>query len=290
MTDGRRVIYCEQGTEEWAAIRCGRVTASSIDRLLTGGSMAKGYMLELLAERLTGQPRRGFKSAAMDWGTEKEPQSRAVYEMRTGLEVQQVGCVLFGQDLACSPDGLVGKKGSIESKSPDTKTHLNTLLTGKVPRQYRAQIQAVMWIAQREWCDFISFDPRLDDEGQMITVRVERDQAFIDTMSEKVADFVEKLHAAEEKLSIPRISVDLPAMLGRTPEDPEIPELRGPDVEAVSDDDRASTKAAILRAIDDGDYTATEVDALSRELFFGPWPELPLHLMRKLLARLVSDA
>ena len=37
-------------------------------------------MAELIAERLTGIPAIGYTNAAMQWGTEQEPNARAAYE------------------------------------------------------------------------------------------------------------------------------------------------------------------------------------------------------------------
>ena len=73
-----------QGSAEWLAIRCGRVTASRMSDLMaktkTGyGASRANYMAELIAERLTGQPAERFTNEAMRWGSEKEPEARAAY-------------------------------------------------------------------------------------------------------------------------------------------------------------------------------------------------------------------
>ena len=76
----------EQGSEEWFAARCGKVTASRVQDIIaktkSGPSASRAnYMAELVAERLTGESSKGFSNAAMQWGTETEPQARLAYEL-----------------------------------------------------------------------------------------------------------------------------------------------------------------------------------------------------------------
>jgi predicted phage-related endonuclease len=89
----------QQNSPEWFAARCGKVTASRIADVVaktkTGVSaMRVNYMAELLAERLTGLPVEGFKSEAMKWGSEVEPEARAAYEFYRNQTVAEVGFVL----------------------------------------------------------------------------------------------------------------------------------------------------------------------------------------------------
>ena len=215
-----RILEVEQGTDEWLAARAGMVTASNFGKVLAKGQgkTRKGYMLQCLAERMTGRPAESFTTAAMEWGTEHEAQARANYElMVSGVEVREVGMVFRDDDVSCSPDGLVGKSGMLEIKCPNTVTHIETILSGKVPPQYLPQVQGGMWVAEREWCDFVSFDPRMSDEGQMFVVRVKRDYDYIKTLEDEVAKFVTELQGLEDKLGCPRASMYVPPLEGATP-------------------------------------------------------------------------
>ena len=89
----------EQGTDEWFAIRCGKVTASRVADVIattkTGYSASRAnYEAQLICEILTGKPAESFSNAAMQWGTETEPLARAQYELKTGEMVNQVGFVV----------------------------------------------------------------------------------------------------------------------------------------------------------------------------------------------------
>lgn len=194
------VHMMEQRSPEWFAHRSGRVTASRIADVMaqtkTGpGAARKNYMADLIAERLTGERREGFSNSAMQWGTDTEPQARAMYAFVTGLQATEVGFIDHPviHMAGCSPDGLVGDDGMVEIKCPNTATHLETLLTGKVDTKYLKQMQFQMACAGREWCDFVSFDPRLPPEMQLWVHRFEREAEAVAEIEEAVASFLAEM-------------------------------------------------------------------------------------------------
>jgi len=199
----------EQRTEEWHLARLGKVTASRVADVLakikTGESASrKNYKMELVVQRLTGQPQESFTNAAMEWGTATEPQARMAYEVHTGLFVEEVGFIDHPtiEGFGCSPDGVVGETlhskhnsitpmtGLIEIKCPNTATHIETVLENKAPSKYIPQMQCQMAVTGAKWCDFVSFDPRVPEDLQLLVVRVERDQEYIDSMEVEVKQFL----------------------------------------------------------------------------------------------------
>ena len=196
-----------QGTDQWHIDRLGKVTCSRVSDVMaktkSGPSASrKNYMAELVAERLTGAWEEGFISGPMKWGTETEPLARAEYEIRTGQMVEQVGFIdslkikMFGG----SPDGLVGKDGGIETKCPNTATHIETLLSGKVDRKYQIQVQSLMAVTGRAWWDFVSYDPRLPAGLSYWQTRIMRDERFISEIEDEVGVFLAELDALEKQL------------------------------------------------------------------------------------------
>jgi putative phage-type endonuclease len=186
-----------QGTPEWAAARLGRVTASRIAdvvaRTKTGwGAMRFNYMADLIAERLIGVATEGFKSHAMQHGTEMEPQARAEYEFFRDVEVAEGGFVLHPRiEMAgASPDGLVGDDGLVEIKCPLTKTHIDALLGAGIPGDYVKQMQWQMACTGRAWCDFVSFDPRMPEDLRLFIRRVPRDDKAIGELETEVVAFL----------------------------------------------------------------------------------------------------
>lgn len=192
----------EQRTAEWHAARLGKVTASRVADVLMKPTTAgyQNYRAQLVCERLTGQPTETFASAAMQHGTDTEPQARAFYELETGLTVTETGFVDH-PTLAmtgASPDGLVGDAGLIEIKCPQPATHINTLTGAGIDRKYMLQMQWQMVCTGREWCDFVSFSPALPAEMQMHRQRVYLDAETAAELTAAVTAFladVDKLAA-----------------------------------------------------------------------------------------------
>lgn len=191
-----------QGSEEWISARLGKVTASRMADLMartkTGYSASRAnYMAELICERLTGSQADRFTNAAMQWGTDTEPQARAAYEFLTGNDVIEVGFVDHPtiSMAGASPDGLVGDVGLLEIKCPNTATHIETLLTNSVPDKYRKQMLWQMACTGRAWCDFVSFDPRLPGDMQLWSARVEPEPGEITAMETEVQTFIAELDA-----------------------------------------------------------------------------------------------
>lgn len=196
-----------QGTEEWRALRVGKVTASRVAdvvrRTKSGYSTSrKNYSAFLLCERLTGRPTETFKSAEMNWGTEKEPDARAAYEFMRDVTVDQVAFVDHPsiRMSGASPDGLVGEDGLIEIKCPNTATHLDSLLYGGVDEDYVIQMQWQMACTGRQWCDYVSFDPRLPPHLQLFIKRIPRDQKLIIALENEVMSFQRELESLIESL------------------------------------------------------------------------------------------
>ena len=197
----------DQGSEEWFAARAGKVTASRLADVMaktkSGYGASRGnYMTELVLERLTGQRAEGFTNAAMQWGTQIEPDARAAYEFRTNFEVEEVGFIDHPTIpmTGASPDGLIGDKGLIEIKCPNSATHIDYLLTGMVPRKYELQMQWQMACTGRQWCDFMSYDPRLPANLAVLIKRIDRDDDLITQMELEVVDFLAELEETVKTL------------------------------------------------------------------------------------------
>ena len=190
----------EQGSPEWFAARCGCVTASRVADVMAkikSGEAAtrKNYRAQLVAERLTGVPAESYTNAAMQWGIETEPQARAAYSFLTDSDVAEVGFIVH-PDIGwtgASPDGLVDKSGMLEIKCPNTATHIDFLLSGSIPEKYLLQMQWQMECTGRDWCDFMSFDPRLPERHQTFIKRVDRDGKLLAEVRCEVIEFLEEV-------------------------------------------------------------------------------------------------
>ena len=195
----------EQRSPEWFAARLGKVTASRVADVIaktkSGYSASRAnYMAELVCERLTGKSGDYFQNAAMVWGTETEPMARSAYEAHSGNLVTETGLVLHASitNAAASPDGMIDEDGLVEIKCPNTSTHIDTLLDEKVPSKYVTQIMWQMACTGRQWCDFVSYDPRMPEHMHIFVKRIERDDNIIVELEREVEKFLSEL---DEKIA-----------------------------------------------------------------------------------------
>lgn len=197
----------DQRSAEWFAARVGKATASKIADIVaktkTGwGASRANYAAQLVAERLTGEPADSFSNAAMQWGTNMEPEAREAYSFRHDVDVVEVGFVdhpaipMSG----ASPDGLVGTDGLVEIKCPNTATHIATLLGGTIPTKYETQMLWQMACTGRQWCDFASYDPRLPESMRLFVKRLHRDDEAIAELEADVAAFLAEVDATVASL------------------------------------------------------------------------------------------
>lgn len=197
------------GTDQWHDFRRGLVTASRFGDVMTAprskqvlpgvlGLTARSYLMELVAATITGQDKVGGKSAAMERGIDLEADAIERYEadrfLVTGVTP---GRILRFDDtiIAATPDGFVEDDnegpGLIEVKCPEAKRHLETFMDKMLPDDYVEQVQGQLWVAGRQWCDFVSYDDRFPYPMQLVIIRVQRDEDLIEKMAEKVHAFAD---------------------------------------------------------------------------------------------------
>jgi putative phage-type endonuclease len=197
-----------QGSDEWKQSRIGKATASRISDIVaktkSGYSTSRAnYMAQLVVERMTQTVAESYSNAAMEWGVENEEFARAAYEAKTGNMVDQVGAIDHPRIAlsAASPDGLVGDDGCLEIKCPNTATHIETLLGDEPAKKYYDQMQWQMVCANRSWCDFVSFDPRMPSHLQLFVKRIQRNDLYIAELEKEVVQFLAEVDDKVKKLN-----------------------------------------------------------------------------------------
>lgn len=193
----------EQGTPEWLALRAPLLTASNFAAGIGNGAGRKTLLYKTAAAIITGEVPESFSNAAMDWGNEQESFARAAYEFATGNTVVESGIVTntANPGVGASVDGLVGDDGLTEYKCPNSSTQIETVLSGKMPTKHRAQVQGQLFVCERMWCDFVSYDPRIPSDKSLFIVRVDRDDKYInETLAPGIDRFVTDLNAIVERM------------------------------------------------------------------------------------------
>ena len=193
----------DQGSQAWLESRMGKATASALSNVMMAKTAAgyQNYMAQLICERLTGEPVETFKSAAMEHGTETEPQARAFYELDTGNEVVECGFIPHPTlaNSGASPDGLIGDDGGLEIKAPQPAKHIKNLMGGTIDKAYMLQMQWGMACTGREWWDFVSFNQSFPAHLQLHVQKVKRDQEMIEDITAAVTSFLSEM---ESKLRV----------------------------------------------------------------------------------------
>lgn len=194
-----KIVDCIQGSDEWWDAKLGFVSASNFGKVLNKKTGRKLYMRKVAAERITGLREESYKNDVMEAGSETEAEARRYYEIANDCEVEQVGFVMRDEWVGGSPDGLIDKDGLLEVKCPLSSTHIETILSGKMPTLHIPQVQGLLWITERLWCDFVSFDPRVLSQP-MFVVRVERDGEYFKKLAGEVGVFINELKAMIDKI------------------------------------------------------------------------------------------
>jgi hypothetical protein len=192
----------EQGTPEWFLARAGIPTASEFSTVMASGrggaesKTRKTYLYKLAGERITGEPAESFTNAYMTRGHALEPEARDLYALVKGVEARQVGFIRSGSK-GCSPDSLVGDNGMLEIKTKAPHILIDVLKSENVPSEHVAQLQGNLWVAEREWIDFVAYFPKMP----AFIRRVYRDEDYIAKLAKAVAEFNAELDELVAQIS-----------------------------------------------------------------------------------------
>lgn len=171
----------EQNTEEWFALRAGKLTSSSLACVMANfgkafGEPAKKLAVNIALEQVTGRhTESSYTNEHMERGHEEEPLARALYEEETFCDVTNGGffdCGFFG----FSPDGLVGDDGIIEIKSAVPSAHFSRVKRQSLDPTYKWQCIANLKESDRDWLDFISYCGAFPPESRLYVYRLHRSE------------------------------------------------------------------------------------------------------------------
>ena len=196
-----------QGSDEWAAARCGLLTASEMHLIVTptlkaaSNDKERGHLYELLAQRITKHVEPRYVSDDMLRGKDDEIDAIDVYEKHYA-PIQRVGFMTndkWGFTIGYSPDCLVGDDGQVECKSRNQKYQIRTLIdyvsVDGIDPDFMIQVQTGLMVSERKWCDMISYCGGLP----MATVRVFPDDKIQTAILAAATAFEERLTAAMAK-------------------------------------------------------------------------------------------
>lgn len=197
------IVYRDiiQGTPEWFALKAGKPSAGSMNRIVTStgkvSDQREAYLNRLAGERILGRvDMHGFKSESMDRGTGLEPEARDVFSMLNDVEVEQVGFIT--DDLGrygCSPDGMMPDSG-LEIKCPELHTFVGYAMKGFPKSKYGVQVQGNLFVTGLQSWIFFAYYP----EMKPFQITVEPDLKFHAILKEELERFLSDLDKAEKEL------------------------------------------------------------------------------------------
>ena len=170
----------EQRTEDWYNIRKGKMTASNAETIIANGKGLETYIYNLMAEYYSSAEKENYINADMQRGIDLEPEARLEFEFYTGLDVQEVGFVEYNDFIGVSPDGLIGDDGLIEIKCPNDSIYFKLLLSNNIKPEYIAQMQMQMYVTDRQYCYFVSYNPNF--EKSLYIKKINRDEEMIEKL------------------------------------------------------------------------------------------------------------
>lgn len=201
------IFDCEQNSPEWFAARMGIPTASEFGTVTAKGRgggesvTRRKYLLTLAAQIITGEYVQTWAgNEHTERGHAMEDEARQFYAFQRDADPQRVGFMRRGR-AGASPDSTIGARGLLEIKTKLPHLQLEVLEQDRLPPEHVAQVQGQLWVSGRDYCDFVSYWPKLP----LFVKRIERDDAYIANLAQAVADFNGELDAIVAKYAIEQL-------------------------------------------------------------------------------------
>ena len=192
----------------WKQKRIGKITSSELPKLMNRkknggiGKTGTDYLLEVMHQRQTGADEQQTFAKAFEWGHQYEEEALEYYNSVTKQEcisgTYGDGPILFRTPLygfGDSPDGVTpDNEGVVEIKCPiNAANHLrNCALTAYHDKlDYFWQLIGHMIDPCVKWVDFVSYDPRYEDDNplkiKIIRIKKEDVQTRVDEAMHRIA-------------------------------------------------------------------------------------------------------
>lgn len=197
----------EQNTDEWLALRAGKITGSGFGKVMANfgkpfGEPAKKYAADIALEQITGSPvSNKYSNEHMERGHIQEPLARMKYEADYFCDISNGGFYDLGS-VGVSPDGVVGE-GLIEIKSVIPSVHVANIKRARFDPAYKWQLIGNMYYTEKEWIDFISFCEDFPEQKQLYVYRLNRGH-FTDEfemMRDRIEQFQELIENTKQTIN-----------------------------------------------------------------------------------------
>jgi hypothetical protein len=181
--DSRLIIEAEQRSPEWYTARLGVFTSSEIYRLMTKPKLkgevlsegAKTYILEKVAESLTGIREEVFTTQAMQWGIDNEPLAKKHLARLNNWTIEETTFIkVEALNYGGSGDGWIREiNGALEVKCLNTVNHLSEIrdsedFKSNLPKRFW-QVLSDAYLRECDVAVLAWFDPRIPNDFGLFT-------------------------------------------------------------------------------------------------------------------------
>jgi hypothetical protein len=182
-------------------------TASEFHKLFMTGQKKtdpsktrRRYMLDLIGERMTGQPRETFQSSHMQRGKDMEAEAAAFYALLEDVEPATVGFIRNGK-AGCSPDRLIGNNGLLQIKTmlPPLLLDMHLTMNSDLYTEHDYQLYGELWVCEREWTELLVYWPGVKPFRKKLyrdEMKIKSIELGVEMFTNEMAELMARLEAA----------------------------------------------------------------------------------------------
>lgn len=197
-----------QNSPQWIMSRVGHGTASHAGDMIakpkreTTGELERRrkYRSQLAWERINCRAVQHWVKPEMQWGIDHQDAARQAYEIEKGVILEPGGWWLHDRIswFGASPDYLLPDGlGLVEIKCPYYSENHDEHFDNdwELDKDYEAQMTAQLAVTGRQYCDYVSYDPRWPEKLQLFVWRFKPEPAVLRGLEQEIDFF---LHQVEQ--------------------------------------------------------------------------------------------
>jgi len=206
--DSRIIIEAEQRSEGWHNARLGMFTSSEIYKLMTKPKTkgevlsegAKTYILEKVAESLTGIREEIPTTKAMQWGIDNEPLAKRHLARLNNWTIEETSFIkIESLNWGGSGDGWIREmNAALEVKCLNTVNHLKEIrdsedIKANLPMRFW-QVLSDAYLRECDNAVLAWFDPRINSSLGLFTKQFRIEESDVNELKEKLKYAYDEFH------------------------------------------------------------------------------------------------
>lgn len=178
----------QQRSDEWYAIRRGRLGASDANAIFADGKGLETAIFDALKF-----DEKKYTNDDIERGILLEDSARIIYELQNNVLVEQVGYIEYNEHIGCSPDGLVGVDGGLEIKCPNDSNYIRALVYDKPEKKHIDQCIMSAFITHRKWWDLVYYNENFKIKTKVWRIEWIDCSQELENATKKIVEVTEKI-------------------------------------------------------------------------------------------------